>query len=228
MAEQDTTMLQRTSNTRTTIARNARSCRFYQPASQTRSVTMATGDIGKSSIGDSRDRHIDICRLFAMVVIASHGQTCLWGRRSRLSARYVLLVWNDEIILIFLKHVGSFLSISYSFLCQPTTEHNREAFACELTHSRLATIIVKYRKGVRDVWKSACRVNGVLASNQALPSHDTSHATCCCWRRPLGKALAFLKNNWPADWPTWLGSPIPGVSSWLAPLSWCTLYIVEV
>ena len=50
MAEQDTTMLQRTSNTRTTITRNARSCRFYQPASQTRSVTMATSDIGKSSI----------------------------------------------------------------------------------------------------------------------------------------------------------------------------------
>ena len=31
---------------------------------------------------------------------------------------------------------------SDSFLCWPTDVHNREAFACELTHSRLATIIV--------------------------------------------------------------------------------------
>ena len=49
-AEQDTTMLPRTSHTRTTIKRNTRSCRVCQPASRTRSVTMAIHDIGKSSI----------------------------------------------------------------------------------------------------------------------------------------------------------------------------------
>ena len=31
---------------------------------------------------------------------------------------------------------------SDSFLCQPTDEHNRETFACESDHSRLATIIL--------------------------------------------------------------------------------------
>ena len=43
------------------------------------------------------------------------------------------------------KLVGSFsvdIVQSDSFLCKPTDEHNRAAFACELTLSRFATIIV--------------------------------------------------------------------------------------
>ena len=41
------------------------------------------------------------------------------------------------------RRVFSFVFVqSDSFLCQPTDEHNRETFACESDHSRLATIIL--------------------------------------------------------------------------------------
>ena len=65
--------------------------------------------------------------------------------RSRLSPRYVLVLlkWRKNRSIFKARRVFSFNIVqSDSFLCQPTDEHNREAFACESDHSRLATIIV--------------------------------------------------------------------------------------
>ena len=64
---------------------------------------------------------------------------------SRLSVRYVLVVlkWRKNRSIFIARLVFSFDIVqSDSFLCQPTDEHNHEAFACELTCLRLATIIV--------------------------------------------------------------------------------------
>ena len=77
--------------------------------------------------------------------------------RSRLSAGYVLAVrilkwWTSRSIFKACRVFSFDIVQSDSFLCWPIDEQNREAFACELTHSRLAMII-------RDVWKSARRVN---------------------------------------------------------------------
>ena len=44
------------------------------------------------------------------------------------------------------------------------------------------------------------RLHADLASNQALPALDTSHATCCYWRRLLGKARAWLLLKYLASW----------------------------
>ena len=65
--------------------------------------------------------------------------------RSRLSARYVLVVlkWRKNRSIFKARRVFSFDIVqSDSFLCQPNDEQNREAFVCESDHSRLATIIV--------------------------------------------------------------------------------------
>ena len=66
--------------------------------------------------------------------------------RSRLSARYVLVVlkWRkNRSIFNKARRVFSFDIVqSDSFLCWPTDKHNREAFACKLTSSQLASIIV--------------------------------------------------------------------------------------
>ena len=67
--------------------------------------------------------------------------------RSRLSPRYVLVVlkWRKNRSTFKPRRVSVFsfdFVQSDSFLCQPTDEHNRETFACESDHSRLATIIM--------------------------------------------------------------------------------------
>ena len=65
--------------------------------------------------------------------------------RARLSPRYVLVVlkWRKNRSIFKARRVFSFDIVqSDSFLCQPVDEHNREAFACESDHSRLATIIL--------------------------------------------------------------------------------------
>ena len=104
-------------------------------------------------VGDSHDGQIDVCRLVAMVIwswtwnVANRDQTCLWGRprQTRLGHVHVhdyrrgtfVLCWNDERIVVYLKRVGSSLSISYKvthfYASQPTDEHNRDAFACNPT-----------------------------------------------------------------------------------------------
>ena len=54
---------------------------------------------------------------------------------------------------------------------------------------------------VNSIWRRASvdRGSAFLASNQALPALDTSHATCCYWRRLLGDRAwyYFTKNNQP-------------------------------
>ena len=90
--------------------------------------------------------------------------------RSRLSARYVLVVlkWRKNRSIFKARWVFSFAVVqSDPILCWPTDEHNRKVFACELTHSRLATIIVNQR--VRDVWKSTRRVNRLKISLSLEP-----------------------------------------------------------
>ena len=65
--------------------------------------------------------------------------------RARLSPRYVLVVlkWRKNRSIFKARRVFSFDIVqSDSFPCQPADKHNREAFACESDHSRLATIIV--------------------------------------------------------------------------------------
>ena len=119
-------------------------------------------DFQKSSvIGDSHDGQIDVCRLVAMVIwswtsnAVNRGQNVPVGStptdtigprsRSRLSPRYVLVVlkWRKNRSTFKARRVFSFDFVqSDSFLCQPTDEHNRETFACESDHSRLATIIL--------------------------------------------------------------------------------------
>ena len=47
----------------------------------------------------------------------------------------------------------------------------------------------------RLIWRQNCFDMYHLASNQALPSLDTSYATCCNWRRLLGKALSFPEQS---------------------------------
>ena len=112
-------------------------------------------------IGDSRDGQIDVCCLVAMVIwswtsnVVNRGQNVPAGStptdtigprsRSRLSPRDVLVVlkWRKNRSTFKARRVFSFDFVqSDSFLCQPTDEHNRERFACESDHSRLATIIL--------------------------------------------------------------------------------------
>ena len=60
--------------------------------------------------------------------------------RSRLSGRYVLveLKWRKSQSIFKARRVLSFDIVqSDSILCQPADEHNREAFACELTQETL-------------------------------------------------------------------------------------------
>ena len=112
-------------------------------------------------IGDSHDGQIDVCHLVTMVIwawtsnVVNRGQNVPVGQtptdtigprsRSRLSPRLVLVVlkWRNNRSIFKARRVFSFDFVqSDSFLCQPTDEHNRETFACESDHSRLATIIV--------------------------------------------------------------------------------------
>ena len=112
-------------------------------------------------IGDSHDRLIDVCRLVAMVIwlwtsnAANRSQNVPVGStltdtigprsRSQLSARYVLVVlkWWKNRSIFKARRVFSFDFVQNgSFLCQPADKHDCEVFAYELTHSRLAMIIV--------------------------------------------------------------------------------------
>ena len=123
-----------------------------------------------SLIGDSHDGQIDVCRLVAMVIwswtsnVVNRGQNVPVGStptdtigprsRSRLSPRYVLVVlkWRKNRSTFKARRVYSFDFVqSDSFLCQPTDEHNRETFACESDHSRLATIIVDVPMAVENL-----------------------------------------------------------------------------
>ena len=117
--------------------------------------------------------------------------------RSRLSSRYVLAVlkWRKNRSIFKARRVFSFDIVqSDSFLCQPADEHNREAFACESDHSRLATIIVDVPVAVENlpvVWMaynaaSAFRCLSIaIAIDRDLPEIPTfavsskrSHALC--------------------------------------------------
>ena len=74
--------------------------------------------------------------------------------RSRLSPRYVLVVlkWRKNRSTFKARRVFSSDFVqSDSFLCQPTDEHNRETFACESNHSRLATIILDVPVAVKSL-----------------------------------------------------------------------------
>ena len=114
-----------------------------------------------SVIGDSHDGQFDVCRLVAMVIwswtlnVVNRGQNVPVGStpthtigprsRSRLSPRYVLVVlkWRKNRSIFKARRVFSLDFVQCdSLLYQPTDEHNRERFACESDHSRLATIIV--------------------------------------------------------------------------------------
>ena len=102
-------------------------------------------------IGDSHNGQIDVCRLVAMAIwswmwnVANRGQNVPVGStptdtigprsRSRLSARYVLVVlkWRKNLSIFKARRVFSFDIVqSDSFPCQAADEHNRETFACEL------------------------------------------------------------------------------------------------
>ena len=50
--------------------------------------------------------------------------------------------------------------------------------------------VINFRRSKFVCTLSPCPVFGMLASNQALPALDTSHARCCYWRRLLGKGLS--------------------------------------
>ena len=112
-------------------------------------------------IGDFHDGQIDVCRLVSMVIwswtsiVANRDQNVplgsiltdtIWPRsRSRLSARYdlVVLKWRKNRSIFKARWVFSFDIVqSDSFLYQPADEDGCEALACELTYSRLDTIIV--------------------------------------------------------------------------------------
>ena len=116
---------------------------------------------------DSHNGQIDVCRLVAMVIwlwtsnVANRGQNVCVGStptdtigprsRSSLSARWnlVVLKWRKNRSIFTGRRVFSFdIAQTDSFLCQPADEHNREAFACELTLSRLAKIIVRVNVSV--------------------------------------------------------------------------------
>ena len=121
-------------------------------------------------IGNSHDGQIYVCHLVAMVIwyivnAANCGQNVPVGStptdtigprsRSRLSARYVLLVlkWPKNRSIFKARQVSSF----------DIVQSDRRAQSWDLwVWTDLLTIGHDYRKRVCDVWKSARRVNRLL------------------------------------------------------------------
>ena len=110
-------------------------------------------------IGDSHDGQIDVCRLVAMVIwsltwnVANRDQNVPVGSTptDTIALGHVhvhdyrrgtfLLYWNDERIVVFLKRVGSFLSMSYKvthfYASQPTSTIVRRLRVNPTTHDWL-------------------------------------------------------------------------------------------
>ena len=116
----------------------------------------STGTSGWSTfIGCSHNGQIHVCQLVAMVIWSSTwliaAKTCLWGWpwQTRLGHVHVhdnlrrtfLLYWNDERNVVFLKRVGSFLSISYKvtqfYASQLTSTIVRRLRVNPITHNWL-------------------------------------------------------------------------------------------
>ena len=72
-----------------------------------------------------------------------------------------LLYLNDKRIVVFLKRVGSFLSILYKWLISMPASRPAQSWGiCAWTDP--LTIGYGYHKRVRDLWKPARHVNGLL------------------------------------------------------------------
>ena len=155
-------------------------------------------------IGDSHGGQIDVCRLVAMVIwswtsnMANCSQNVPVGSTptdtigprscSRLSARYVLVVlkWQKSRSIFKARRVSSFDIVhGDSFLCQPTGKHNREAFACELTHSRLATIIVNVSATLENlpvVWMAYWRPGLIVMPGEGRSSRNSGETKVRTWK----------------------------------------------
>ena len=125
-------------------------------------------------IGYSHDGQIHVCQLVAMVIWSwtsnvpvgwTPTDTIAPRSRSRLSPRYVLVVlkWRKNRSVFKARRVFSFDIVQVThFYVRPTDEHNREAFACESDHSRLATIIVDVPVDVENLPVVRMAYNGIL------------------------------------------------------------------
>ena len=93
----------------------------------------------------------------------------------------------------------SFLSLSLSLSSLSRNSHVLSSPPSLPFH--VAALCVRHRRE-----RSAAGACCSLASNHALPALDTSYATCCYWRRLLGKYLArWLADSW--GFPRFLGFP---------------------